>query len=115
MYSFDIFDTLITRDVATPFGIFLYMQEILCGNENFPEYVRMNFATLRVQSEKLARVTYQKEFMEDIPLEKIYEPFEMLGNLDSAQIQKLIELEKECELNHCIGIPENISLVKKLI
>lgn len=39
MYSFDIFDTLITRDLASPEGIFTIMQRILRGEGTYRQDV----------------------------------------------------------------------------
>lgn len=36
LYSFDIFDTLVTRRVGTPRGIFALMQEKIKGEINLP-------------------------------------------------------------------------------
>ena len=43
MYSFDIFDTLITRRTATPEGIFLLMQENMKKGGRFDPYLTANF------------------------------------------------------------------------
>lgn len=115
MYSFDIFDTLITRDVATPKGIYVCMQEALKVQNEFPCYIRENFCALRIHAEELARVTYSAKGYEDIGLDKIYEAFELLGCLSKALIEELKELEKQTELAHAVGIAENIEWVKALL
>ena len=54
LFSFDIFDTLITRKTATPHGIFALMQDILLKDSRFsdiPLYVRENFYEYRKSSE----------------------------------------------------------------
>ena len=58
MYSFDVFDTLITRSMATPKGIFLLMRKYLKVNKGvygFPDDFIRNFPALRIDSEKNAR------------------------------------------------------------
>ena len=50
LYSFDIFDTLITRTTATPCGIFSIMEKHLLQDSeyaNFPEIVKQNFFIIR--------------------------------------------------------------------
>ena len=105
MYSFDIFDTLITRDLASPEGIFAIMQGTLRGEGahrqgviTLPPYVRDNFCQLRVHAEEIARETYRKQGYEDILLPKIYEAFSLLGNLKEEQIAWLMDLENRTEL-----------------
>ena len=54
MYSFDIFDTLITRATAEPKGIFKLMQEIMREKGGYPPFLTENFYELRVGAEELA-------------------------------------------------------------
>ncbi len=124
MYSFDIFDTLITRDVASPEGIFACMQEELekefsSGRNGqgmtFPAYVRDNFCQLRIHAEEIARDTYRKQGYEDILLPQIYEAFTLLGNLEEEQTAWLADLERKTEIRHVSGIRENILYVKELL
>ena len=122
MYSFDIFDTLITRDLASPEGIFTIMQRILRGEGTYrqdvitlPPYVRNNFYQLRIHAEEIARETYRKQGYEDILLPKIYEAFTLLGNLKEEQISWLMELENSVELEHAAGIEENLLYLHRLV
>lgn len=54
MYSFDIFDTLITRRTAAPKGIFMLMQGIMRKTGGYPPFLTENFYELRVGAEELA-------------------------------------------------------------
>ena len=95
IYSFDIFDTLITRKTAVPEGIFAIMQSEL-GREEFesiPLPVRNNFYRLRIMAEKLARRSFQNDKVEDVMLEQIYDALAMCGELDAAQRKQLMYLE----------------------
>ena len=59
LYSFDVFDTVITRKTATPQGIWKMMQRELLRERAYadiPEYVRKNFYDLRIRIERLVRV-----------------------------------------------------------
>ena len=55
LYSFDVFDTLITRKTQTPKGVFLYMQEELKKIEEY-KTIADEFALLRVDAEQKARI-----------------------------------------------------------
>ena len=58
LYSFDIFDTLITRTTATPYGIFALIQEELKTNQNFKNYpinLKNNYYHIRINTEKYVR------------------------------------------------------------
>lgn len=118
VYSFDIFDTLITRTTATPHGIFALMQWELCKNNKYnqiDDYVRNNFYQLRINAEDLARANYQRDGIEDITLEQIYEALSTIGNLSQNDIGLLLQLEKDTEYENIIGIKKNIEQIKKLI
>ena len=118
LYSFDIFDTLITRRVAEPKGIFAVMQETLHTDEKYREidgHIRDNFYQMRINSEALARANYQRKGVEDVTLRQIYRAMGTTGVLDASGQALLMTLEKETELAHVVGIAENIERVKKLL
>ena len=76
MISFDIFDTLITRATAKPDGIFAIIQNILyfdAAYEDIPEYIRMNYYTLRIHAEELARYHNRSKGIEEITIRDIYD------------------------------------------
>ncbi len=118
MYSFDVYDTLITRNTATPQGIFAIMQEELALRSelySLPEYIVTNFYELRIHSENLARLNNESNGIEEVSLEDIYCAMAMTGCV-SAEDQKLLcELERRTEIDNTIAIEENIDKVKKLI
>ncbi|OOM79954.1 hypothetical protein [Clostridium sp. BL-8] len=119
MYTFDVFDTLITRKTATPEGIFALIQKKIQRNKEylgFSEYIKNNFYHLRINAEVLARYTYcAVGGAEDITLEQIYEAMSMTGSVAGEEVQKLISLEKETELENVVGINININKIKQLI
>jgi len=63
LYSFDVFDTIITRTTATPPGIFVLME---CKLRTLSEYleihshIRENFCQLRINAEKMARMYFRQ-------------------------------------------------------
>lgn len=117
LYSFDLFDTLITRKTASPRGIFAFMQEELWSKYEkgtWDDYLLRNFYQLRYQSEKLARDSNHNQGIEEITLDDIYRAMALCGCLDEAQIRELCLLEQRIELDNVVGIAENIERVKKL-
>lgn len=116
--SFDVFDTLVTRKVATPRGIFALMQEALADEKllpGLPMRVRQGFYDMRWYYEHLARQRWQKEHREDVTFEEIYACLGEAEGLSDAQLQGLMQLELEVEARNLVGIEENIRQVKKLL
>lgn len=113
-YSFDIFDTLIARQVASDRGIFAAMRERMRTDARWvfePHFVS-DFMIYRVQ----AQVNGQNvSGGGEVTLAEIYEA---LGRehpvLGREQLEYLRELEEELEIAHCYGIPENIGRVLEL-
>ena len=111
MYSFDIYDTLITRTVKNPNGIFLLMELLI--NERYPKIDRTlsdNFAAIRVLSEKAARKLLDRE----VTLDDIYGVIVENYGITAKEKRYLMELEVECEVNSVVPIPENIKLAVQL-
>lgn len=118
MYSFDIFDTLITRTTATPRGIFALMKKQLFREKNIhklEKYVVDNFFELRIHSEELARKSKAMQNVEEVSLMDIYEAMALCGCISHEQKNYLWQLEQQLEIENVIGIPENISKVKELL
>jgi hypothetical protein len=114
MISFDVFDTLITRKTATPNGIFLIMQEIL-QTQGIPHDIIHEFVYYRRMASVLSRQKYCNADSQDRSLAQIYSVLEELGYINETQSQQLQELELQTELEHVIGIPENIRKLKRFI
>lgn len=117
MISFDIFDTLLTRRVATPYGIFALMQDKL-GNEDYraiPAYIRENFYTLRIHAEELARHNAGCMGFEEITLQDIYTAMSMSADLSEEQKETLCQLECEMELQNVLPIEQSIECLKQKV
>lgn len=84
--SFDVFDTLLKRDVKHPADIFDIMSENIVNSK-----LASNFSTLRQVAEKTARKNSKKK---EISLEDIYNNF---PDISDVEIQSLIKLEKDTE------------------
>lgn len=119
LYSFDIFDTLITRKVATPKGIFVLMEDIINQSPQFadlPNDVKTNFFNYRTNSEfYLRQINNQWNDGKDISLDMIYNHIQHTYFLTNEQTQAIKELEIQLELDNIIPIKENIEKLKVLL
>ncbi len=116
LYSFDIFDTLVTRKVATPKGIFALMQQKLEENPDFTKEFKNDFYNIRTNSEKYAREYFKsKNGTTEVTFDDIYAQIQKNYYLSEASIIFLKDLEIATEIENMVGIEENISKVKNLI
>jgi len=116
--SFDIFDTLIYRNTALPYGVFLQMQDCINKNTNYsslPYLLRLNFAEIRTSTERFMYRSACTDLEQDITFDEIYDVIAQTYSLDEYQcnLLKTLEIETEKQLLH--PIKYNIHLVKKLI
>lgn len=116
LYSFDIFDTLVTRKTCTPVGIFYLMQEILKNNKDYCEYFRENFKTIRCETEAFVRENlFRNKKWQDITFDEIYNRIQINHSLTDKETKFLKELEIKCEIENLIPIKENIQKLQKLV
>ncbi len=122
LYSFDIFDTLITRSTLQPVGVFWYVQEKV--NESsvyFPQYFRTNYTKVRPWCEVDAREYYKKSQLYrnsdklEISFEIIFEHMKNVYQLTDEQIELLKDWELEAEYRTSIPVENNIATLKELI
>lgn len=116
--SFDVFDTLVTRRVATPKGIFALMQEKLADAAVLPGVplrVRRGFFDMRWFYERKARERWQKDSREDITLGEIYKCMGETEGLSGELLQELMKLELDIEAQNLVGIERNIRQLKELL
>lgn len=115
LFSFDIFDTLITRDVDDPKMIFEIVENKLKAEDStLPSDFCEDFSVIREQIELVTRAYYQKNDIYDITLDQIYKTLKCIYNLTSKQSKHIMELEIEAEYQSSIAITENIEYLKKL-
>jgi predicted HAD superfamily hydrolase len=117
MYSFDVFDTIITRTTKTPKGIFALMQEQLEREpiqERSPFVVR-NFYHIRLQSEAVLREAVTNSEHQDVTLAEIYAYLGKMYRLKDEFVKELMALEMQTEAENCLPVEENIELVKRHI
>lgn len=115
MVSFDIFETLITRTVWEPTGIFLLVQEKLSHKKyekKFSDYVRNNYAALRKKAEVHARRMNEYQGVEEVTLDEIYTVFSQMAYMSEDAADCLKEIEVQTEIENTVPVSENIELVK---
>lgn len=114
VYSFDIFDTLIARETATPAGIFSVVQYRLRENyaSQFPVQLIEEFYFIRIEAENKARA---ESGYEECTFESIYYEIQQRYQLSQDQTDLLKQIEIKCELDCVIGIPQNIARVHDLL
>jgi predicted HAD superfamily hydrolase len=100
-YSFDVFDTVITRAVARPADVFSLVEPELAAMGVAAD-VSQSFADNRQRSELLAR---QRTQLEDISLADIYREFENEYPASKTCYQAMTEaeLQKERELSRPVA------------
>lgn len=121
LYSFDIFDTLISRKCYYPTTIFECVQKRIATSDfNCTYYFQKNFTWIRRWCEANVREYYKKSTLLrgddrlEIQLTEIYDRMAKLYNLTDAQKEQLIAWECEAELNAVIPLPENIKRLKEV-
>lgn len=119
LHSFDIFDTLITRRVADPAGIFVLMQNTLMRDPAFfdmPDELKENFFRHRTNAEyRQRRMHVLWKNGVDITLKQIYKDIKETLYLTDEEAERLENLEIRTELENILPIKENIELVKQLM
>lgn len=110
-YSFDIFDTCFVRACGSPHNVFDLLAYQILGNYS-DESLRADFALIRIEGEKKARILSDKE---EITLTDIYAccDFRGITNVPNAEISKAeIEIERE-QLIPVYAIREQIKKIHK--
>ncbi|MCA9408162.1 MAG: HAD hydrolase-like protein [Candidatus Omnitrophica bacterium] len=111
VYSFDVFDTIITRKTATPQGVFVLMQQQLkSGAINVSEEFINNFKMIRSSAEKDA----ENEFRKVCTLKDIYLFIKKKHQLSIEAVDYLMKLEIDTELDAVRPITTVVELIKDL-
>ncbi len=97
--SFDIFDTLIKRDVNNPTDVFELIEV---------KYNIKNYKNMRIKAEKIARDNSKSE---EITLDEIYSNI----SLPKKEIEKLKQLEIQTEISICTKNRDIYEIYKKII
>ena len=121
LYSFDIFDTLFSRKVLDPIGIFYYVKEKMDEHGGFPVELQRYYPAIRHMSELNVREFYskskelRKSDRVEISFHEIFERMADVYYLNDEQIKLLEDWELEAELDNVIPLVTQIDLVKKLL
>ena len=120
LYSFDIFDTLITRTVAEPTGIFSIIEYRLQTEQKYnsiPQILRQNFYEIRINAEGYARAhkRYLDNTFQDLRFSEIYDYIKSNYNLTDEQSKTLMDLEIQTEIDNIVPIDKNIEILKTLL
>lgn len=102
--SFDIFDTLITRDVFKPSDIFYLLGKKL-KEKSVINITPLEFMQLRIKAEAIAR---EKSNFEEITLDEIYDEVNKILSLSYQDIERIKNFEMQMELKLSSTIDENI-------
>lgn len=100
--SFDIFDTLLKRNVHSPKDVFRYMEVSLA--DKF-----LGFAEKRIDAEKLAR---KKKLQNEVTIQDIYKEFPSISKNDQ---EFLINYELQTEAALLMGNKDIFTLFKKCL
>lgn len=103
--SFDIFDTLIKRNVAQPIDVFRLVE--LKYNGLYPNQNITDFSNQRREAERNARLYTPHE---DVTYDEIYSQFSGVYNLE--EVKRLKELEIQMELETCVINKDMVSIYR---
>lgn len=100
--SFDVFDTLILRNVYEPTDLFQFMDDDY--NTLFDTTAYTRFFLMRINAEKVCRkrVLSKHRNYEDVTLDEIYDTIADLYHLDSRKLALIKKREIELEYEFCI-------------
>ena len=114
-YSFDIFDTLLSRKLANDKGVFVALREKLKGITvpEFPDHFIDEFVSLRVRAQKVANET---SVFPEITLAEIYAALGSdFPDLGAAHLELLQDLEEAIEIENCYPIPQNVAALIEIV
>ncbi len=117
LYSFDVFDTVITRKTVRPDGIFAYMQDVINKDARFidlPKFLLENFYDIRKDTERFVRELYKTNGVQEISIKDIYSKIKKTWNLSDEIVNELIELEYHVEFENVLPIPRTINKILDL-
>lgn len=122
LYTFDVFDTLISRKGLHPNSIFCKVKEQMAeSNLGFERHFINSYIDIRRRCEANVREYRNKTIhtrnsdYTEISFDSIFERMRFLYNLSESQITFLKEKELETEINDTVAIPEMIAYVESLV
>ena len=121
LYSFDIFDTLISRKVLDPIGIFYGVKERMMREGGFPFVLTQNYPSIRHTAEFNVREYYNKtkdlrmSEKVEIHFDEIFDRIRQVYPLDDNQLELIKKWELELEYDNSIPLMPQIEKVKELV
>lgn len=122
LYSFDIFDTLFSRQCIEPSSVFdCVRRKLENSNLGYNSYFIRNFTQIRRWCEANVREYYKKSVLIrnddklEIQLSEIYDHMATLHPLTEEQKEQLIRWECEEEIRSVIPLTDNIEYLKARI
>ena len=121
LYSFDVFDTLFTRKVLDPAGIFYCVKEKMIEDGGFSYAFANRYPLVRASAESNVREYYAKsvrlrgEERVEITFDEIFDRIQYVYGCTDEQIAKLKAWELEAELENVVPLPKQIDRVKELL
>lgn len=114
LFSFDVYDTIISRKVAEPKFIFTLIKDRI-NDLDFPPYFVEDFENIRINTEQYLYQNTLGDIREDTNFDEIYETIQKNYCLNKKQIKILKSIEIEIEKENSFLINENFTLIQKLI
>jgi predicted HAD superfamily hydrolase len=111
VYSFDVFDTVLTRIFARPEDVFRFVQKTVQTREQLPEVLRWDFVSARIWTEFKCR---RLNTFDDIPLCKIYELLGCDFGLSNSDLLWLMEQELQVEQKSIVPIKAMVNRINQL-
>lgn len=122
LYSFDIFDTLISRRCLEPIGIFYRVQERMRESRApFPKYLINRYPFIRHNAELNMREYYNRSVTErndercEIRFQEILKRIQTLYGLNDEQTALLGRWEIQAEIEDVYPLEDTIARVKALV
>src|SRR5690606_1254056 len=111
-YSFDVFDTVITRAVGSPPDVFHLVQaELAAAGAAWPGRLRAGFARARILAARRAR---RASLREDVTLDEIHAALAREFGLDAGRAAELRELELRMERRVTLPVRATIDAIHRL-
>ncbi len=121
LYSFDVFDTLISRKGLSPYSIFYKVAECMKIQGGYQEDFITRYASIRHGAEMNVREYYKKTTQirhsekVEIQMYEIFERIRDVYRITEAQSRQLMEWEIEAEIESVIPVVPNIEKLKSLV
>lgn len=119
LHSFDLWDTLLERKCGLPIGIFFHVQQKIKNlKDKIPLELINNFVNIRINCEKIARETSQKDNKlnkEEIYIDDIYRKIQNIYHIDDSTLNFIKETEFNCEKENVILNQETYSKIEKIL